>query len=166
MADQNQYPVDIPATSRERYISFAHALNIRLPGEDTGDWHFKPMFFAAKPGQDIELAGPGQRFDTLPALGTLGVRDVTLILRTNSVVKNDNQVFAADHYRAIADMVAESFASGKEPVVATPRQINDWLDTPEQIATLRDKYLVPLMQLFADDTRERFLSWLSTVQYR
>ena len=77
-------PVAIPETELERYISFKHALNLRFPDEDTGDWHFQPYFFeqtdSLKTQKSIPLAGREQPVDTTPSLGHQGVRDMSSIL--------------------------------------------------------------------------------------
>ena len=63
MADTEQYlqPVYIPPTTPRRYVSFNRALNLREPGEDTGDWHYLVMFFSAadEPQKIASLAGEG-----------------------------------------------------------------------------------------------------------
>ncbi len=59
MGEYNR-PVRIPVTTPTRYVSFQSALNLRLPGEHTGDWHYDVSFFtAATNPYTVTLAGPG-----------------------------------------------------------------------------------------------------------
>ena len=63
MAGKELQPIQIPPTTPRRYLSFNRALNLREPGEDTGDWHFKVMFVCAadEPPKVASLAGEGTR---------------------------------------------------------------------------------------------------------
>lgn len=159
-------PRDIPATSPERYVSFMHALNLRFPDEDTGDWHFLGAFFGMNGDfRAVPLAGRGEAIDTTPALGTLGVRDMSSVLFEEEVIAAPIPVYAANHYRAIADMVYNDFVKGISPGVATVREINAWLDTQEQVDTLRRDYLGPLSDLFEGETKERFEEWCKEVVF-
>ena len=83
---ENEYgvkfcPVRVPVTSPTRYVSYQAALNLRLPGEHTGDWHKETSFFtmAGNP-HTLILAGPGGWGDSTPSLGSKGVRDMAHIL--------------------------------------------------------------------------------------
>ena len=52
-----RYPILISKASPISYISFKRALNLRLPGELTGDWHFEASFFGYPetfPGHQID----------------------------------------------------------------------------------------------------------------
>ena len=76
----------IPVTTPTRYVSFQAALNLRLPGEETGDWHYCSSFFTyAEYPHTIRLAGPSGRADTTSSLGSRGVRDMAHIL-ANEVI--------------------------------------------------------------------------------
>jgi len=55
-------PIEIPPTTPLSYVSFNRALNLRLPDEETGDWHFYSAFFCEPdemPTEKASLAGPG-----------------------------------------------------------------------------------------------------------
>ena len=76
------HPVRIPPTAPDCYVSFYRALNLRLPGETTGDWHERIAWWSSDAvPPTVELAGRGCRVDTMPALGTRGVRDMAGVLR-------------------------------------------------------------------------------------
>lgn len=64
-------PVIIPPTTPRCYLSFHAALNLRLPDELTGDWHFLSAFYSPADGPPVEarLAGDGREIDTNPSLG-------------------------------------------------------------------------------------------------
>ena len=52
--------VRIPVTTPTRYLSYSVALNLRLPGEDTGDWHGDVQFVTpidTPPNPDARRAG-------------------------------------------------------------------------------------------------------------
>jgi len=109
--------------------------------------------------------GSGERLNTIPALGVLGVRNMAEVLARHGIGDGSQAIFAANHYRAIADMAAEDFLTGGEAKRVTPWEINSWLDTEDQIEVLRDKYLAPLAMLFEAQREEAFARWLTTVRY-
>ena len=157
--------ITIPATTPERYISYKHALNLRLPGEDTGDWHFDSAFFGGEGDRRAPLAGVGEAVNTVLALGSHGVRDMGDVLARQGVREPNGPVYVADHYRAIADLAMLELSIGRIPSIATPRAINSWLDTEDQIATLRNEYLAPLRDLLDGPGKEAFDGWMHKVVY-
>lgn len=98
MIENELQPIQIPPTTPRRYVSFNRALNLREPSEDTGDWHFKVMFFCAadEPPKVARLAGEGMRIDTTPALGELGVRDMSDELDRKKVKAKRGPVYVAN----------------------------------------------------------------------
>jgi hypothetical protein len=61
------HAIEIPPTSPQCYISFKHALNLRFPQEDTGEWHFLTAFFDEKDkNRSAPLAGKGKSVNTIP----------------------------------------------------------------------------------------------------
>jgi hypothetical protein len=163
MSADLELPPCLHGTTTERYITFFYALNLRLPDEDTGDWHFLAESYRSG---EVSMAGPGECVNTMPALGELGVRNMAKVLACHGIGDGCEAIFAANHYRAIADMAAEDFLTGGEAKRVTPREINSWLDTEDQIEVLRDKYLAPLMPLFDPYQGEAFARWLITVRYQ
>ena len=165
-------PITVPATTPLRYVSFKHALNLRLPDEDTGGWHFDSAFFALSEDDTraVPLAGqgPDTLADTTPQLGARGVRDMTEVAVAHGLFgaaegRARGGFWVADHYRAITDLAMLHLADGEVPSIATPREINAWLDTEEQIETLRRDYLAPLGAALDGQAREAFEGWFQHV---
>lgn len=161
-------PVQIPATSPALYISFKHALNLRYPTEDTGDWHFLPMFFQSDDETKLRsacLAGEGERVNTNLSLGEHGVRDMAQIVEDQGILKNTGPVYVANHYRAITDLAMLHLEKGMKPTIAAPSEINAWLDTEEQVNTLVTEYLIPLRSQLTGASLEAYEDWMPTVYY-
>jgi hypothetical protein len=160
------YAIEIPPTSPKCYISFKHALNLRFPDEDTGEWHFLTAFFEDKKEiRSAPLAGEGEIVDTIPSLGELGIREMSKILKAQQVISANTPVYVANHYRAIADLAMIELLKGQTPMIATARAINQWLDTEEQINQLVTDYLMPLRSQLNKATKNIFDQWITTVRY-
>ncbi len=164
-----RYPILIPETSPTSYISFKCALNLRLEDVDeewvTGDWHFEESFFGFRKQTYTSLAGRPGLIDTVPALGSLGVRDMAQVIADAGIRPNEGPVWVANHYRAIADTCMHQLAGSYPKGVLTPCQINDLLWTEQDIDTLVEDYLKPLRRLTGGAGREVFDKWLPTVVY-
>lgn len=164
-----RYPILIPETSPTSYISFKCALNLRLEDVDeewvTGDWHFEESFFGFRKQTYTSLAGRPGLIDTVPALGSLGVRDMAQVIADAGIRPNEGPVWVANHYRAIADTCMHQLAGSYPKGVLTPCQINDLLWTEQVIDTLVEDYLKPLRRLTGGAGREVFDKWLPTVVY-
>ena len=160
-------PIEIPATSVHRYVSFNRALNLRVEGEMTGDWHFKVMFFCVKdePRKKASLAGEGMPINSNDSLADLGIREMSKDLKREGVISHDAPVFVANHYRAIADIVMSEVQAKRVPRRVTNRCINQWLDTKEQVGMLISDYLFHLPKQLAGTELELFNGWLSTINY-
>lgn len=160
-------PIQIPATSPRRYVSFNRALNLREPGEDTGDWHFKVMFFCTidEPPKIARLAGEGTEIDTTLSLGDRGVRDMSAELTRLRVTEENGPVYVANHYRAIADLALMELLRDRVPMTVTARCINQWLDTEDQIDKLLQDYLIPLGDQLDGVAREAYDAWLPTIKH-
>ena len=158
-------PIRIPPTTPTSYISFVCALNLKLPGEFTGDWHFHTSFFC-NPGQSsAPLAGPGGWVDTTPSLGTKGVREMGRVIAARKIKPYDGPVYVANHYRAIADMVMDDLLEGPLDCIFPACTINDYLNEEANIERLVNEYLKP-MRGHLDQTRKAaFDRWLPTVVY-
>lgn len=163
-------PVLIPKTAPGQYISFKHALNLRFPEEDTGDWHFQPYFFEqatdSPDRKSIPLAGKGQQIDTTLSLGHQGVRDMSSILLKEKIpIPPGIPVYVANHYRAIADLVMLDLQKSRVPSIADNQAINSWLDTAEQIDHLKRDYLERLVVQLSGEPLRIFKQWLQTVTF-
>ena len=102
-------PVLIPDTSPTRYVSFLFALNLELPGEFTGDWHFNMVYFGYKQPYYAHLAGTGTKVDTTRSLESKGVRDMAQVLDRRKVKPQNGPVNVPDIGKTVAGF------SGKPP---------------------------------------------------
>ena len=160
-----RYPVLIPETSPTSYISFKRALNLRLPGEITGDWHFEVSFFGYPERSYAKLAGRNGLVDTTLTLGSCGVRDMGHQIAIHGIKPYNGPVWVANHYRAIADMAMLMLQGRCSAEVLPACQINDWMWTQEDIDVLVEDYLKPLRGQTQGPRREAFDQWLPTVVY-
>ncbi|TQM94897.1 hypothetical protein [Roseinatronobacter monicus] len=160
----------IPVTSPALYLSGIQALNLRENGIDdpTGDWHFVNAFFTyADQPQDVPLYGAGGAWiDTHESLGARGIRDLSAIVCKQELVAPEGPVWVANFYRAIADIVALDARAQRSPGMASVSTINQWLDTPEEIAHLKQDYLTPLAAQFQGDSAAWMARFLEEVRYR
>ena len=161
-------PIHIPNTTPTRYLSFNRALNLRFPDELTGDWHFELAFFCAsdQPSKSASLAGVGEVIDTIPSLGSLGVRDMAAVLAQKKVSYGARPIYVANHFRAIADLAFSDLIAGRIPPVVTPETVNQWLDTKDQVQALVELYLTPLQRQLSKSPLAAFNKWLPTIRYR
>jgi hypothetical protein len=128
-------------TSKENYITSIAALNIPSL-EGTGDWHFSACFRQReniKPSQHI--AG----IDTLSTynqLGGYGIYDCFDVLKKYgaSPLPEKMTVYAANHYRAVTDMVYHLVQNGQDIIKTVI--LDDWFPEPsekEAVYQLLDK---------------------------
>lgn len=166
------YPIIIPPTSPTSYVSFRRALNLKLPNEWTGDRHFHDYFFGFPKGTVVSLAGPNGVVDTTQTLGTKGVRDMARIIAENKIQSYNGPIFVANHYRAIADIVAndlmiaslDDLKPSRPKYVLSPWTINDFLNNvQDEIDLLVEDYLKPLRGQLEGPRRDAFERWLPTV---
>lgn len=160
-------PIEIPETSPERYITGFTALNLREPDELTGDWHYEVLFYgpADQPAKVPKVAGEGGVVDSRPALGRRGVRNMGAELVRKRIIPAERPVYFANHNRAIADLVLSTVQSPGRAVRVAPSEINQWLDTEDQVKDLVRNYLRPLAGILSEEERAVFLTWLKTVRY-
>ena len=161
-------PVIIPPTTPRCYLSFHTALNLRLPNELTGDWHFLSAFYSPANGPPVEvrLAGEGMEIDTNPSLGSRGIRDMAdILVKKKFLTKNSSPVWVANHARAIADWAMLALQSKFQPYAVTVDDVNQWLDTEAQVDDLISNYLIPLRRQKAGNELLKWDSWLETIRY-
>jgi hypothetical protein len=124
LAAKTLFPVTTPA----RYLTGLTALNIPSP-EGTGDWHFAETFegFAGRAPGPFRVAGENAA-DTRRWLGNAGIIDARERLEPYRLELPPGPIYAADHYRAIADMVLSAVLYDQpfEDAIS----LDDWL--PEQ----------------------------------
>lgn len=166
------YPIVFPPTSPTSYVSFRRALNLKMPGERTGDRHFRDYFFGFPKGTVTPLAGSGGVVDTTPSLGSKGVRDMGKIIAEHEIQSYNGPVYVANHYRALADIAAHDLLMesvdnlNQAPLecILSPWTINDCLNNVEaELERLIEGYLRPLRSQLNGSRREAFERWLPTV---
>lgn len=124
----------IPQTTRRHYLTAKTALNIPST-EGTGDWHFFEMFqgtHGRKPGPFF-VSGVNVA-DTYDIFNDMGIDDYSELLRRVGIdVKLP--VFAADHYRAMADLIYQRLQDDKG---LQSYRAEDWFPAVSDRKKLRD----------------------------
>lgn len=130
--------VPIPKTSLEHYITGITALNIPLPAEGNGDWHFHEAFYGrGNRASKIFVAGEGEEWNTNPIFGNFGIYACEKILvELGLPVPNEEHIYAAGHYRAVLDMLYSCIRNGNYPFHI---DLDQWFETSEQKAFLLEK---------------------------
>ncbi|MBQ7262087.1 MAG: hypothetical protein IJR14_00055 [Synergistaceae bacterium] len=153
------YQMTIPSgLSPRRYISGYYALNLPAPEDTSGDWHFSSVFYRYEedPGP-VTLAGEGERIDTNAIWGDWGIYCCDDSLRRRAL-KAPSPSYAANHFRAILDLLYESVRDGKEPAYLCWASV-DYLDTEEEKALLLAKAAEMIPHL-DDDGRALLEQWI------
>lgn len=168
--EDNLRPIGIPVTTRTRYISFQAALNLRLPGEHTGDWHeIGALFTNARYPAVADMAGRNCKVNTTRSLGNRGVRDMAHILESRDLIEpGHGPVWVANHYRAIADFAMLDrikCLAPPQPTMIEVRIVNKYLDTEAQVEHLLEHYLKPLRNQLNRREQKAFDKWLPTIVY-
>ena len=162
-------PVVIPPTTKERYLSFYQALNLRRLTEVTGDWHYCHFFYctADRPPVPVVLAGEGMAVNTNPSLGTLGIRNMAdELVEKKIILPTNNPVWTANHFRAIADLALREIGFPYQRWIITVNEVNQWLDTKKQVDELVANYLAPLRQQKKGRDRAVYEEWLQTIRFQ
>jgi hypothetical protein len=157
-----RYPFSEPRrlpddTTPERYVSGTVALNI-VAKEPTGDWHVETAFFRPRrTSPRCFVVGRGCEVDTTPLLGALGVDDRSATLHRMGVPNVPKRLYAADHARAIADLVLVAVMRDQSPAFVV---LDDWMPRPQD-----KRRVVDLLRLALDCLNESrhaaVLAWLS-----
>jgi len=124
----------IPSTSPEHYLTGQAALNVPYDDNTFADWHFDEVFLSGRGRFRVA----GQDFpDTSQFLGSYGVRECSAVLRRYGVKLDDGEkVYAANHVRAVLDMVVSALSKGKVPAHVT---VDDTLDSPESLRDFHEQ---------------------------
>lgn len=167
---KNVCPVRIPVTTPLRYVSLQQALNLRLPGEDTGDWHETVALFTSIHEPYVaRVAGEGWPLDSTPSLGSLGVRNMEHVLVERGLIRPGcGPVWVANHYRAIADYALRDRMECRAPPFPSTievRIVNKYLDTEAQVEHLLEQYIKPLRSQLNREQKEAFDRWIPTIIY-
>ncbi len=134
----------IPYTTKRRYLTGLAALN--LPShEGTGDWHFIETFKGAYGRSPGPFFVAGENYaDTYPVFGSEGVEDQTKSLEEVGVIYK-TKLFAANHYRAMADMIFQRLNDGNG---IDSYIVDDWFPEKKnkrKLASMLDK-LEPVLR--------------------
>lgn len=168
MEEDNLIPSRVPVTTPTRYISFQAALNLRVPGEITGDWHEDlDLFTDPDSPHTLPVVGEGCWIDSTKSLGSKGVREMSdLFVAKDVIPAGCGEVWVANHYRAITDyalMDVTDCRCARSARFAPVYNINKWLDTKEQIEHLVEEYLTHLGNQLPARERELHDEWLPTL---
>ena len=150
--------------SKTHYISGQKALNIDDFEHHTGDWHTLPAWG----GDEIEikrftLMGDGEEYNTNPYLGDSGIIDATDILRRMGKKPIAPIVWAANHSRAIADIIICNVLMHNRVNSFTLYEFDAWFSEQsdkQRVYTLLEQAL-PKLPLTAQDTLS---NWLKTAK--
>ena len=117
-------PITIPATSRRHYLGGMAALNLPSP-TGTGDWHMEQTFFRQREKRSRSfISGAGCLTDTTPILGDTGIYDCTAVLDDLGIPHEGVSAYAANHARAIIDLVLAAVLRGASPDFVV---LDDWM---------------------------------------
>lgn len=145
--------------SKERYISGIHALNLPAPEDTSGDWHFSNVFYHEEDGVTVNLAGKGEEIDTNFIFGNYGIYLCNDALKKRGLVANGVRSYAANHFRAILDLLYREIKEGRYPYYLFGAS-EDFLDTEEEKRILLEKTLIMLP--FLSSEKQKILSeWVS-----
>ncbi|MAY42513.1 MULTISPECIES: MarR family winged helix-turn-helix transcriptional regulator [unclassified Neptuniibacter] len=135
---------EIPYTTKRRYLTGLAALN--LPSDEgTGDWHFIETFKGSHGRSPGPFFVAGDNYvDTYSVFGSEGIEDQTKNLEEAGVISH-KKIFAANHYRAMADMIFQRLYDGNgiDSYVA-----DDWFpegESKRKLAVMLDK-LEPVLR--------------------
>lgn len=129
-SDDSQQATDeawLPVTSKHRYLSGLAALNIST-SKRTGDWHSYHICKPPKRPVRTYLVGEGCQVNTNPIFGERGILDVTQILDEMQVPQASHPTYAANHARAIADLILAAVLAHQ---ALDHIQLDDWMPTPQ-----------------------------------
>jgi hypothetical protein len=145
----------IPPTSRQRYLSGIAALNLIAP-EGTGDWHMIEIFFRPHKNRAVTfIAGEGCATNTIPFLGDAGVFDCTSVLNDMRIAYGGEVAYAANHARAIADLVIGTVLRGQSPEFVI---VDDWMPRDSDKQKVYDLLDRALPQL-SPEHQEKIRQW-------
>jgi hypothetical protein len=113
----------IPPTTRETYLTGQVALNIPAPEGTCGDWHALALFNRNTDLSRFRGGGAGMFVNTNPLFGDTGIHECsTWFLDRNHPVTGP--VYAANHYRAIIDIIIDCWKNGITPASVS---FNDYI---------------------------------------
>jgi hypothetical protein len=148
----------LPKTSQHHYITGTTALNVPLPEEGYGDWHFNEAFYGrGSHSPKIFMAGKGEKWNSDVIFGDWGIYECSEKLRGLGLpVPLNEKVFVASHYRAVLDMLFRCIKQGNYP---HHLDLDQWFDTEEQKAILKS-HVQKMKAYLSIDEWNRVEQWL------
>ena len=147
--------INLPETSKSRYLGGMGALNLPSP-TGTGDWHMEQTFFRPREKQSRSfISGTGCQTDTNHVLGDAGIYDCTAILGELGIPHEGSVAYAANHARAIADLVIAAVLRGESPDFVV---MDDWMPRDEDKKQVFDLLGKAIKNLTAEQQR-KVLEW-------
>ncbi|NOR69628.1 MAG: hypothetical protein GQ532_08040 [Methylomarinum sp.] len=111
-------------TNPDNYITAIAALNIPSD-KGTGDWHFFENFMIHDDVIPTQKVAGIDTLSTKKWLGNTGIFDCYEVLKECGLKSDKQKIYAANHYRAIADMVYDNVKRGYS--IKDTISLNDWL---------------------------------------
>lgn len=146
----------LPATSPKQYLTGKAALNVPYEDNTFADWHFDETFLSGR--GKFRIAGR-EAPDTSDLLGDYGIRECSAVLKRYGVRLNTNQeVYAANHVRAILDMVVFSMLNGRVPLHVT---VDDTLDDERSLRDLREQLALLKVRITDSSMLALLEQWIS-----
>jgi hypothetical protein len=107
----------IPLTTPMHYLTGMTALNIPDPESKGGDWHFHEAFYGrGELPPKIFMAGEGEEWNTNAVLSDFGIYECSEALRSSGLkIPKGQRVYAANHLRAIIDLLYDCIKSKSYP---------------------------------------------------
>ena len=155
-----QSRVVLPKTTPTQYLTGMTALNIPAPEGTTVDWHFEESFWGRKGrAPKFFVAGEGAELNTNSIWGALGIYDCSSILRAKNIaIAAEEQIYAANHCRAILDLLYRALKNLEYPHHIA---VDDWLDIPAEKKRLFDS--LPMLKGFLKEDEKIILtSWIES----
>jgi hypothetical protein len=150
--------ITIPVTTRTRYLSGMAALNL-YSSEGTGDWHLVETFFRSHTKRSRTfLAGTDCVTDTNALLGDIGVFECSALLDRMGIPHPTGEAYAANHARAIVDLVLGAVMNKGSPDFVT---LDDWMPQEKDKQAVFDLMALALPRL-PDDQQKKVTAWQAT----
>ena len=148
--------------SPQRYISGLQALNLPAPEGTSGDWHFWSSFYCRKKdAYAVFLAGEGEKVNTNPIFTDYGIYQCDEAL-TRRGLKFEGPAFAANHFRAILDIMYGILQDGRAPTYLYCVS-EDFLDSNEEKRHLLQQ--ATLMLPYLNNKQQTYLlQWIAHEQ--
>lgn len=145
--------------SEQRYISGMYALNLPAPEDTSGDWHFLSVFYRKSiTPHTVMIAGEGEKINTNHIFGKDGIYVCDKALARRGLKADGKTSYAANHFRAILDLVHSSLQDNIYPSRLSGAS-EDYLDTDDEKNILLEKATAMLPHL-SSNASEMLQKWI------